>query len=143
MAKNNPNTAAREAIRAMLNARAASDAQFAAAYAAPGKSIDGCFDYILKIARKRGNAVCMTDAEVLGLAVHYYDETDATLAAEAPGAVPAAEAAVAETPAPAPAPTPKAKPKAPRPKITAKADAAGVVHRSDFSVPALFDPDEL
>lgn len=27
-------------------------------------------------AKKRGNAVCMSDEEVFGLAVHYYDEDD-------------------------------------------------------------------
>lgn len=34
------------------------------------------FDYILSEAKKRGNAVCMSDDEVFGLAVHYYDEDD-------------------------------------------------------------------
>ncbi|MBJ2184545.1 MAG: hypothetical protein JFR38_08585 [Muribaculaceae bacterium] len=135
MSKPSTNTAAREAVRAMLDARAASDAQFAGAYAAPGKSIDGCFDYILKIARKRGNAVCMTDAEVLGLAVHYYDETDTTLAAEAPGAVPAAEVAVA-----APQPAPASEPRRSRSRKKKEKDQpAGV---SDPLSPMLFDPDE-
>ena len=35
-----------------------------------------CFDYIVSEAKKRGNAVCMSDDEVFGLAVHYYDEDD-------------------------------------------------------------------
>lgn len=131
MSKPSTNTAAREAIRAMLDARAATDAQFAAAYATPGKSIGGCFDYILKIARKRGSAVCMTDAEVLGLAVHYYDEIDATLAAEAPGAAPIAEVAVAAAaPQPAPAPSTQTRRKKKQ-------------KDNDPLSPMLFDPDEL
>lgn len=70
------NNSAKEAIRAYLDHRAATDEQFAAVFAKPGKNLDECFDYILGEARKRGNAVCMTDEEVLGLAVHYYDEDD-------------------------------------------------------------------
>lgn len=67
---------AKDAIKAYLDARAASDALFAASYAKPKKNIDECFTYILNEARKRGSSVCMTDDEVFGLAVHYYDEDD-------------------------------------------------------------------
>lgn len=74
MADNNKQ--AKEAIKAYLDERAASDQQFAANYAKKNKNLDECFQYILGEARKRGNAVCMTDAEVFGLAVHYYDEDD-------------------------------------------------------------------
>ena len=70
------NNSAQEAIKAYLDKRAATDEQFAAVYAKPHKSIDECFRYILSEAQKRGNAVCMTDEEVFGLAVHYYDEDD-------------------------------------------------------------------
>lgn len=66
--------AAKQAIKAYLDNRAANDAQFALAYAKKNKSIDRCFDYIMGEASKRGRAVCMTDEEVFGLAVHYYDE---------------------------------------------------------------------
>lgn len=66
--------AAKQAIKAYLDNRAASDPQFAIAYAKKNKSIDRCFDYIMGEASKRGSAVCMTDDEVFGLAVHYYDE---------------------------------------------------------------------
>ena len=38
--------------------------------------MDECCNYIIGEARKRGNAVAMTDDEVFGLAVHYYDEDD-------------------------------------------------------------------
>lgn len=80
------NNAAKEAIKAYLDNRAATDEQFAAAYAKPAKSIDECFRYILGQARQRGTAVCMTDEEVFGLAVHYYDEDDITVAKTAPAA---------------------------------------------------------
>lgn len=73
---NEQTNSAKEAIKAYLDARAASDPQFATVYAKPKKNIDECFRYILGEARKRGNSVCMTDDEVFGLAVHYYDEDD-------------------------------------------------------------------
>ena len=79
MATNN-NNQARDAIRAYLERRAAEDPQFAESYAKPGKSIDECYRYILGEARKRGSAVCMTDEEVYGLAVHYYDEDNIKVA---------------------------------------------------------------
>lgn len=67
---------AKDAIKAYLDKRAVEDPLFAVSYAKENKSIDECFNYILNEARKRGNAVCMTDEEVFGLAVHYYDEDD-------------------------------------------------------------------
>lgn len=66
----------KDIIKAYLDNRAAIDPQFAVSYAKPQKSIDECYRFILGEARKRGAAVCMTDAEVFGLAVHYYDEDD-------------------------------------------------------------------
>ena len=65
---------AEKAIKDYLDIRAKNDPQFAVSYAKPNKSIKECYNYILGEARKRGNAVCMTDEEVFGLAVHYYDE---------------------------------------------------------------------
>lgn len=59
-----------------MDKRAATDELFAVSYAKPKKNIDECFRYILGEARKRGAEVCMTDEEVFGLAVHYYDEDD-------------------------------------------------------------------
>ncbi len=61
-------------IQSYLEERAKSDELFAVSYKKPGKSIDECCDYIIGEAKKRGNAVAMTDNEVFGLAVHYYDE---------------------------------------------------------------------
>lgn len=72
MSKENNN--AKDAIKAYLDRRAADDKMFAVAYAKPGKSLDECFKYILGEARRPGSSVCMTDDEVFGLAVHYYDE---------------------------------------------------------------------
>lgn len=71
---------AKDVIKSHLDARAASDPLFAASYAKPKKNIDDCFRYILSEAQKRGNAVCMSDEEVFGLAVHYYDEDDIKIA---------------------------------------------------------------
>lgn len=80
MATKDNTPSAQDAIKAYLDNRAATDPLFAASYAKPAKSIDECFRYILGEARKRGNAVCMTDEEVFGLAVHYYDEDDIKIA---------------------------------------------------------------
>lgn len=66
----------KDAIKAYLDERAKNDEQFAQSYAKANKNIDECFDYVIGEAHKRGNAVYMTDAEVFGLAVHYYDEDD-------------------------------------------------------------------
>ena len=76
--KNNTDSA-KQAVKAYLDRRAATDPQFAASYAKEGKTIDECFRYILGEASRRGNAVCMTDEEGFGLAVHYYDEDDITI----------------------------------------------------------------
>lgn len=74
------NKAAKNAIKSYLDRRAKKDSQFAQLYANPGKNIDDCMRYIIGEARKRGSEVCMTDDEVFGLAVHYYDEQDITIA---------------------------------------------------------------
>lgn len=74
------------AIKTYLDRRAAEDTQFADVYANPKKNINECFRYILQQAKKRGSAVCMTDEEVYGLAVHYYDEADLIVPANVGGA---------------------------------------------------------
>lgn len=71
MSKQNP---LKEAIQSYLDERAKTDELFAIAYKKKNKSIDECCTYIMGEAKKRGNAVCMSDEEVFGLAVHYYDE---------------------------------------------------------------------
>lgn len=68
----------KDAIKQYLDKRAKEDALFAEAYKREGKTIDECVNYILcevqKIAKK--GMAAMTDDEVFGMAVHYYDETD-------------------------------------------------------------------
>lgn len=64
-----------EAIKSYLDRRASEDKMFAESYANPKKSIGECCDYIVSEV-KRQNRTAMTDDEVYGLAVHYYDEAD-------------------------------------------------------------------
>ena len=66
----------KQIIQSYLEERAKNDPLFASVYAKPNKNMNECLDYILSEAKKRGNAVCMSDDEVFGLAVHYYDEDD-------------------------------------------------------------------
>lgn len=47
--------------------------------------MDECCRYILGEARKRGTTVAMSDAEVFGMAVHYYDEEDIKVEKESSG----------------------------------------------------------
>lgn len=67
---------AKEIVKEYLDRRAAEDPLFAASYAKPAKNIDECWNYIPSEAKRRGSAVCMSDDEVFGLAVHYFDEDD-------------------------------------------------------------------
>lgn len=66
----------KDAIKAYLDNRAKDDELFAKNYAKGNKNIDECFEFIIGEVSKRGTAVYMTDEEVFGLAVHYYDEDD-------------------------------------------------------------------
>ena len=69
----------KDIIKSYLDQRAASDAQFAESYSNKDKSIDQCCAYIMSEAikrRKGGNCVAISDPEVFGMAVHYYDEKD-------------------------------------------------------------------
>lgn len=74
------NKAFEEAIKAYLDQRANEDEQFAISYAKENKSIEECCRYIIGevFKQREGNeqVVGMSDAEVYGLAVHYYDEDD-------------------------------------------------------------------
>lgn len=73
--ENNTSNGFAEAIKAMLDKRAASDPLFAEAYKRKGKSIKECCNFIIgEVSKMKVNA--LTDDEVLGLAVHYYDEAD-------------------------------------------------------------------
>lgn len=64
----------KEIVQKYLQERAAEDPLFAPRLANPEKSVDECCRYILGEARKRGTSVVMSDSEVFGMAVHYYDE---------------------------------------------------------------------
>ncbi|MEG0889995.1 PcfK-like family protein [Bacteroides sp.] len=67
-------------IQKYLEQRAKEDSLFAVSFAKPNKSIKECCTYILGEARKRGNAVAISDEEVYGMAVHYYDENNIKVA---------------------------------------------------------------
>lgn len=67
-------------IKSYLDERAKTDELFAKSYAKSNKNIKECYDFILGEAKKRGNAVAISDNEVFGMAVHYYDENDIKVA---------------------------------------------------------------
>lgn len=66
------------AINEYLDARAKEDVKFAEKYSNGKKSIEECCRFILGEMKKKaaGGMYGATDAEVFGLAVHYYDEED-------------------------------------------------------------------
>lgn len=66
------------AIKEYLDARAKEDVKFAEKYSNEKKSIEECCSFILGEMRKKAKSGIYgaTDAEVFGLAVHYYDEED-------------------------------------------------------------------
>lgn len=63
----------KQTIKSYLWQRAGQDPLFAPNLTKPNKSIDECITYILNTVQQSG---CngFTDAEVFGIAVHYYDE---------------------------------------------------------------------
>ena len=69
----------KETIKAYLDKRAEEDELFAQSYAKENKSIDECIKYILGEAYKLGNSSFVSDEEVYGWAVHYYDEDDVVI----------------------------------------------------------------
>lgn len=64
------------AIKQYLDNRAATDELFAAKYNNPKKSIQECCQYITgeAYARAEGGTAVISDEEVYGWAVHYYDK---------------------------------------------------------------------
>ena len=71
------NQSFKQVIQSYLEQRAKRDSLFATSFAKQNKNIDECCNYIIGEAKKRGGSVvCMSDDEVFGLAVHYYDEDD-------------------------------------------------------------------
>lgn len=69
------------AIKQYLDNRAATDELFAAKYNNPKKSIQECCSYITgeAYARAEGGTAVISDEEVYGWAVHYYDEDNITI----------------------------------------------------------------
>ena len=64
---------AKIAIEKHLAEIASKDPLFSENLKKPNKSIDGCMNYIMATAKKKG-ANMVTDDEVFGWAIHYYDE---------------------------------------------------------------------
>lgn len=65
----------KDTIKAHLDAMAHSDPLFATSYAKEGKNIDECCNFIIQEVQKM-KVNGLTDDEVFGLAIHYYDEDD-------------------------------------------------------------------
>lgn len=65
-------------IKEYLDRMAFSDPQFAEKYRNESKSIEQCCEYILGEVSE-GQCNGYDDDEILGMAVHYYDETDVTI----------------------------------------------------------------
>lgn len=74
-------TTIQTAIKQYLDNRAATDELFAAKYNNPKKSIQECCQYITgeAYARAEGGTAVISDEEVYGMAVHYYDEDNITI----------------------------------------------------------------
>ena len=87
-----------KALKTYLDQRAAEDPQFAQSYAKPKKSIEECARYIVGEARAKaeGGQAVLPDAEVYGLAVHYYDEDDIKIRKVSGGASVSRDGAVRE-----------------------------------------------
>lgn len=63
-----------DTIKAYLEERAENDALFAIKFANPTKSVDECVTFILNEVKKSG-CCGFTDAEVYGMAIHYWEES--------------------------------------------------------------------
>lgn len=64
-----------DTIKAYLEERADNDALFAIKFANPTKSVDECVTFILNEVKKSG-CCGFTDAEVYGMAIHYWEESE-------------------------------------------------------------------
>lgn len=89
------------AIKNFLDKHAQDDPTFAPTYAKTNKSIAECCKYIKqeveKNCRKGGSCVAVSDEEVYGLAIHYYDEDDIVVSGPK-NKVEVAQGATSETP---------------------------------------------
>lgn len=69
----------KEAIKKFLDTMAAEDPAFKEKYENPKKSVEECCKYIIQEVKKgagKESSVAVSDEEVYGLAIHYYDEED-------------------------------------------------------------------
>lgn len=68
------------ALKAALDERAEKDELFAVSYAKPNKSLKECCKYVYqeveKANKNKMKVAGFKDDEIIGLAVHYYDEDD-------------------------------------------------------------------
>ena len=71
-----------ETIKAFLDKKAEEDIRFSINYGKEGKSIEECCKYIIGEVKKTGREG-FADAEIYGMAIHYYDED--SLQVEEPG----------------------------------------------------------
>lgn len=64
-----------DTIKVYLEERAENDALFAVKFANPSKSVEDCVTYIINQVQKSG---CngFEDAEIYGMAIHYYEESE-------------------------------------------------------------------
>ncbi|WP_278833506.1 PcfK-like family protein [Porphyromonas cangingivalis] len=65
----------KKVIKDYLDKRAENDPLFAVKYNNKDKSIEKCLNYIINEVKKM-KVTALTDMEVFGLAIHYYDEND-------------------------------------------------------------------
>lgn len=90
-------------IEKYLQEKAVNDTLFAVKFAKENKNLQECCSFIVSEVRKKNEknsrVVCMTDEEVYGLAVHYYDEDDIQISDEMEGV----NVVSSDVPAPAPA----------------------------------------
>lgn len=72
------NNSFQDTIKAYLDKRAQEDSLFAVTYAKKNKNIKDCCSYITGRAKKEQSGGCavISNEEVFGWAVHYYDEDD-------------------------------------------------------------------
>ena len=90
------NNAALAKVQEYLENRAKTEAEFAAIYAKPNKSLEECWKYIVSEAKKQAveQCACIADEDVFNWAVHYYTEDEV----KAPENTPTAKVTTTPTP---------------------------------------------
>lgn len=105
----------KEIIKNHLDNLAQSDESFAESYSKENKSIDECVKYIMKRAseERKNNEKCLavSDEEVFGWAIHYYDEDDVEIDGDTAASVSVSTSAQPTVPVQAETEEPKPKAK--------------------------------